>query len=791
MSILTAIGVASIISFNGVSDALVSNYNEFLAESNAPGAIVNTNVFKNDLLIDGKLLGIDGVKQYDKDLYVPCSAEFPDDKGTKSVQLFTFNTDDFYQPYFDEKGEHSEEIPNVYLEWGFADLNNIPVNSTIKLGYYEESIDVHVEGLISYPDTLMYGSTNALATENTNFGRIYVEDSQIVPIMDAIIETLEAKASTVPNTDPLRNEIDEMLFLLQKYRNYYSKSGDEYINRYIVYFEDNVDEQTVLDNFVTCLEENGIKVSENYLFSECLSAKTITSNSNSLKTAGRAISLFVFATVIIVLALFLLQIIREMMRDIGVMSAIGFQKEKIMVLLAAFSLIISIIGSIIGMAMGYFIEYGLDSVIATVCRLDPSWPAFRWNYSLLSFGMVVLACQFATFFASLRITKISPVDALNDQATSKKVLPESIEKKLQHASPTTRLTVNSIVTKPKRFITSFLAIFASGLIIFGSIATFASYNRSLKNTFENCIAYDAQVIFQDEPSRFAYELEEIGAQDYELCKYATGEISKNGKTEKITIQGLPLNSNKINIPTKEKKSNPIPEEGITVNMITAKNLGINAGDLVQINGYDVRVDYITQFEILNVSFCNVERIESYISGSVTSYLICGVDKEALIKRVSNYHYDATVTFTDDQRSYYENNFRAIKSACLVFIVFSVGLGALIVTLMMQTSLIEQRRDLCIMKSIGFSLPQISGIWSFLTLSQFIFSMIFAIPAGFGVTQLFLKYTATRTTRIMSYANIYHVLFTLAIIGLFLTVSHVMSMFVVKKWNIAENTKNRE
>ena len=510
-----------------------------------------------------------------------------------------------------------------------------------------------------------------------------------------------------------------------------------------------------------------------------------------MKSAGRAVSLFVFGTVIIVLTMFLLQIIREMMRDIGVMYALGIKKEHIMGLLALFSLIISIIGTAFGVLFGHLIEFGLDKIIGGVFGVEVKAPPFRiWN-TLISFGMVLIASQLATFNASFRITKLMPVDALNDQASSKKVLPPKLDKKLQNARPGIRLTVNSIVTKPKRFITSFLAIFASGLIIFTSIASLTSFTKALNNTFDEYIRYEAQVVFADEPEGFDQELESIGAQKYEQTRYAAPVLKFNGKEETITLQGLPLNSASVRIPIKRNVYAAVPEEGISVNMITAKALGIKAGDTVNVDGHDVKVAYISQLEAYNVCFCNVDRISEYANNDVMSYLINGVDKEALIKQVTNYHYDAAVTLTQDQRNYFQSKFQILEMVCIVFIIFSVGLGILIVSLMMQTSLIEQKRDLCIMRSVGFSMGQISGIWSYLTILQFIISMAFSIPLSFLATRLFLTFTNTKMAMVMSYANIFHVLITVGLVALFLLISHFFCMGVVKRWNIAENTKNRE
>ena len=201
-------------------------------------------------------------------------------------------------------------------------------------------------------------------------------------------------------------------------------------------------------------------------------------------------------------------------------------------------------------------------------------------------------------------------------------------------------------------------------------------------------------------------------------------------------------------------------------MITARNLGINAGDTILLNNKEVNVAYISKLETYNICFCNIDRIKDYVSTAVNAYLINGVDKEALIKQVTNYHYDALVTLTKDQRNFFSSRFKTLEIICSVFIAFSIGLGVLIVSLMMQTSLAEQKRDLCIMRSIGFSMGQISLIWSIVTILQYVLSMVVAIPLSFLATDILLNFVATNMAMVLSYANFTHVLLTCSLVGLF-------------------------
>ena len=797
MSVLTAIGVTSIIAFNGVGNGMRENYEKYVKNSGAPNAFLSTSLmdYGEQGEKDSDIETIEGVRKFERCMFVPCSTFLPQRKESKSTQLFTFDMKrDEYKPQKFAQTNYSTNQASVWVENSFAKLNGVKPGDIIQIGYYQQYVDVYVVGLLSYPDTVVYGASNAVSTENTNFGRIYVEKDEVPRLVSGtggLVEKLQNFVDTVGIDETIKEAVKDAINLLKKFDTNISKNIQRFSNRITIYFEENANQRETLNRVKDYYANNGVKVLESYLFNESLSASLIDSNAGAMKSAGRATSLFVFATVIVVLTMFLLQIIREMMRDIGVMSALGIRKEHIMGLLAIFSLIISVIGTAFGVLFGHLIEFGLDKIIGGVFGIDVKAPPLRFENSLISFGMVLLASQFATFNASFKITKLMPVDALNDQASSKKVLPPSIDKKLQNARPGVRLTVNSIVTKPKRFITSFLAIFASGLIIFTSIASLASFNKALNNTFDKYIQYDAQVVFADEPEGFDEELNSIGARKYEKTRYAAPVLKYNGKEETITLQGLPLDSTSVMIPLKRNVYAKVPEEGISVNMITAKALGIKAGDIVNVDGHDVNVAYISQLEAYNVCFCNVEKISEYANNDVMSYLINEVDKEALIKQVTNYHYDAVVTLTQDQRNYFSSKFQILQMVCIVFIIFSVGLGILIVSLMMQTSLIEQKRDLCIMRSVGFYMGQISGIWSYLMILQFIFSMLFSIPLSFLSTKLFLSFTNTKMAMVKSYANIFHVLITVGLVAAFLVISHFFCMGIVKRWNIAENTKNRE
>ena len=175
MAVLTAIGVTSIIAFNGVSNGIIENYDKYIDSSHAPNAFISTDL-KNYSEMEEDIKQIEGVKKVERCIFLPCSTYLLNKNESKSTQIFTFDEHhDTYKPNKIEESEtYHDTLTNVFVESSFAKLNDIHVNQTMRIGYYEQYVDVYVAGVVSYPDTVVYGASNAISTENTNFGRIYV-----------------------------------------------------------------------------------------------------------------------------------------------------------------------------------------------------------------------------------------------------------------------------------------------------------------------------------------------------------------------------------------------------------------------------------------------------------------------------------------------------------------------------------------------------------------------------------------------------------------------------------------
>ena len=61
--------------------------------------------------------------------------------------------------------------------------------------------------------------------------------------------------------------------------------------------------------------------------------------------------------------------------------------------------------------------------------------------------------------------------------------------------------------------------------------------------------------------------------------------------------------------------------------------------------------------------------------------------------------------------------------------FSLGMGFVILCIMSQNALLEQRRQISVMRAIGFRMLDVSNLWTLQSMTQLVIATIFAIPVG--------------------------------------------------------------
>ena len=125
------------------------------------------------------------------------------------------------------------------------------------------------------------------------------------------------------------------------------------------------------------------------------------------------------------------------------------------------------------------------------------------------------------------------------------------------------------------------------------------------------------------------------------------------------------------------------------------------------------------------------------------------------------------------------------------IAFSLGMGFIILAIMSQNALMEQKRQLSVLRAGGFTVKNISDIWTLQSVSQFLISALFAVPAGVLVSVILFNMCSSSAQTYPFLFDLRVVFFAMAFILTIIIGCHLFAMISIKKWNLADETRSRE
>ena len=127
----------------------------------------------------------------------------------------------------------------------------------------------------------------------------------------------------------------------------------------------------------------------------------------------------------------------------------------------------------------------------------------------------------------------------------------------------------------------------------------------------------------------------------------------------------------------------------------------------------------------------------------------------------------------------------------IMVAFSIGMAFIILTIMSQNALMEQQRQITVLRAIGFTVTDISNFWTIQSISQLFFSALFGLPAG-ALSIYILLSLASSNSQVYPFVFSWPTaLMALGFILVVLLVSHLIAMRIIASWNIADNTRSRE
>ena len=420
---------------------------------------------------------------------------------------------------------------------------------------------------------------------------------------------------------------------------------------------------------------------------------------------------------------------------------------------------------------------------------------FSWSKFLISALFTVAAVEAATIISASSISGIQPSEAMTRVKPSAVNIPRFVRWALRGASPFLKFSVISLLRNRLRFLFSAFCLAGSVMLIFSSRSLISSTNEILDRTFPRSIHYDCQIFVSE---RAADDLQRAIASlpyitDVERMDYYTATFSMNGHTESGDVAAVQENTSLVTVEDEKRNTLSITGDGAVLEKHLADRLGASTGDTVEVNGAPIQVSAVseqcsTRFQYISdahasaLGDCTLRSLICHISADHESeFLRFLVEQEGYLYAV----------FTHSAYSAYLYLLEGAGLACWMLIGIAMLIGLVIVVNTSQTNLLEQKRELCVLRTLGFQHGEVSLHWFAQSLLHFLCSCALGFPVGVAVgRQAMLNMEITdRTYPFVNSPWDYAV--TAGLVFAYIVFSHFLSMQSLRRWDIVECVKDKE
>ena len=215
--------------------------------------------------------------------------------------------------------------------------------------------------------------------------------------------------------------------------------------------------------------------------------------------------------------------------------------------------------------------------------------------------------------------------------------------------------------------------------------------------------------------------------------------------------------------------------------------------MVTIDGESFPVTAISEQYEGRVQFISLEAAER-LGEPVFYSVLLSVEPDQQIKlgqKLSEVDGYILASFIDRNYNYWKKNFRGFTACVIAVILFSVLIGFVIITNTLLANLLEQKKDLCILRTLGFQCSELSFRLFFQTALYYVFACLIGIPAGALVAKMAIDHMETEGRSYPFVNEPYLYLQTAALVLGYLIIGHIISMKSLRKWEIVESVKDKE
>lgn len=641
---------------------------------------------------------IDGVEQAEKRLIVNSTAQVEDKPTLRVYAMPKANSLDLPDI---ELGERLTKGGAV-LDRGFAEAHHLSVGDRIKIEVNDQKIEFRIEALaLSSEHIFAVKDTGTLLPDPKKYGFIAVDEDKIAAAYGGLkpYNQVVVRLSSGADLPAVQNRIDGIF-------------GKKLIS-------------------VAARSDNA-------------SMEMVTGKIQQFKTLATVFPIMFFLVTALITFSTMMRLVEDQRNQIGILKALGYSKQSIVWHYTSYGVYIGILGSLAGLLVGPLLigKVLIDKLHFLLTFSNYDLCLNIPNY-LINSVLIILCTGGVSCYSCLKLQGEMPASLLRTKPPKKgnHVFLEYIPKIWDSMKFSSKLIARNALQNKFRLVMSILGVMGCTGLIISAFTLYDMVSGISGSTYGKIYTYDQMVMLDDRTTeRDIKNLNLDGTAEAEE-QSAAQLTAGNGVRRVAALSVFPKESPLIHLQDADGNSVALPEIGIAMTRKLAELMHVKVGSTVNLKRSDdtyvpVRIEKLVHMAT-GQGIYMTDRYWKEIGEDFkpTAVLIRWKHPDPSFL---NSDYVKSYVDMNAQKSAFEGNLTAVKSAAFLLIAFGSILAFVVLYNMGLLNFFERTRDLATLEVLGFRNKEIRPLVLLENIFSSVIGILFGVPVGAVLTDILSK-----------------------------------------------------
>ncbi len=523
--------------------------------------------------------------------------------------------------------------------------------------------------------------------------------------------------------------------------------------------------------------------------------------------------LFLFSASLTIYTL-LVRIVNSQRGQIGFLRASGMPVRALTWHYLHYALLCGLSGAVVGVIAGIYMSRALTAYYLSFLAIPVIHNPMHWGTVAVGVVIGVLSCGVAGYFASQRVARMEPADALRDPVASggHLTLIERLVPALARVSYHWRIPLRNVFRSPRRTVYTATGIAMGVSLVLVSLAIRDAMFDSIDTYIRQIQRYDLQATFiPPQTASIAFHVGQWpGVTKTEAALAVPVELHRDEKVVSTVLFGFEPGSHLQTLVNPQGEPVQVHGTALLMSEANRNKLGVETGDVVRL-AYALNDEETHVEAVVRVGEIIRQPVGSYVylpaatvrrvferelelpSGSVTALMV-RVQPDHRLK-IKEKLYDvpnvAAVEDATETRAQLVEMMEMSLGFIAMMVLLGGGLALAIIYNTVSINIVERTRELASMRAMGMARRTVALLITTENLMVGLLGLAGGIPLGYLLNQLLVASWDNETMQLQAVLLPASYLTTIIAVVLTILLSQIPGIRQVNRLNLAQATKTHE